>query len=253
MSAFCLYDLMDAPRIQYAKTSDGVSIAYADSGAGYPLVFVPAVPRSHVQLAWDVFAYHHQALAERFRFVRYDPRGCGLSERHPQTDFSLAAMLRDFDAVVDKLGLKQFAVWSNTYGVPVALAATAARAESVSHVVLCDGWACHSQYPETVAFRAGEAVRAIDWEVYTETFGRGLAGFDDELAGRYGAFLRACCDGPGFARANAAALAYDVRHLLPAVTAPTLVVHTLGHPRVARAGRPRSGDRPPAQRAAPQR
>ena len=31
------------PRIQYAKTSDGVSIAYATLGEGRPIVFSPRV------------------------------------------------------------------------------------------------------------------------------------------------------------------------------------------------------------------
>ncbi len=42
------------PQIQYAKTSDGVNIAYWTLGEGTPLVFMPAVPWSHVQLEWGI-------------------------------------------------------------------------------------------------------------------------------------------------------------------------------------------------------
>ena len=42
------------PRIQYAKTTDGVSIAYWTLGEGAPLVYMPEAPWSHIQLEWGV-------------------------------------------------------------------------------------------------------------------------------------------------------------------------------------------------------
>jgi hypothetical protein len=42
------------PRIQYAKTKDGVSIAFATLGDGMPLVYVPSAPYTHVQLGWQL-------------------------------------------------------------------------------------------------------------------------------------------------------------------------------------------------------
>ena len=42
------------PRIQYAKTSDGVSIAYTVFGEGLPIVHPPLLPASHLQLEWDM-------------------------------------------------------------------------------------------------------------------------------------------------------------------------------------------------------
>jgi len=41
------------PRIQYARTSDGVSIAFATAGEGPPLLSVTVPAFSHVQLGWD--------------------------------------------------------------------------------------------------------------------------------------------------------------------------------------------------------
>ena len=78
------------PRIQYAKTKDGVSIAYATLGEGMPLVSMPALPWSHIQLEWQIpeYARWMERLAENRRLVKYDGRGTGLSERNV-TDFSL--------------------------------------------------------------------------------------------------------------------------------------------------------------------
>ncbi len=86
------------PRIQYAKTSDGVSIAFCVMGDGPPLVFVPPPPFCHVQLDWDT-SFHFKGWARAFRFVWYDSRGTGLSDRDA-IDFSMDAMLRDIEAVV---------------------------------------------------------------------------------------------------------------------------------------------------------
>src|SRR4030042_185291 len=71
------------PRIQYAKTADGVSIAFWTLGEGMPLVCVPNVPWSHIQVEWQWPGYRrwYERLAEKRKLVRYDSRGCGLSDR----------------------------------------------------------------------------------------------------------------------------------------------------------------------------
>lgn len=45
---------MDRPQTRYTKTSDGVSIAYWDIGSGQPIVTVPRMPATHVELEWGV-------------------------------------------------------------------------------------------------------------------------------------------------------------------------------------------------------
>ena len=101
------------PRIQYAKTKDGVNIAFWTIGEGEPLVMIPTVPFSHVQLEWKMPAYarwyeHH---ARERQLLRYDPRGSGLSQRDVR-DFSLEAQLQDLTAVVDRAGFPRFALWA---------------------------------------------------------------------------------------------------------------------------------------------
>ena len=70
------------PQIQYAKTEDGVNIAYSTLGEGKPFVFMPA-PFSHLQLDWETpeFRIWYEQLAEERMLVRYDIRGTGLSDR----------------------------------------------------------------------------------------------------------------------------------------------------------------------------
>ncbi len=99
------------PRIQYAKTKDGVSIAYWTMGeGGTPLVYLQSIPVSHVQLE---SRYSYQGLYEKIvakrKLIRLDPRGFGMSDREVER-FSLDTWLQDLEAVVGRLGLETFAL-----------------------------------------------------------------------------------------------------------------------------------------------
>src|SRR5438045_9236011 len=105
---------MDAPRIQYAKTTDGVNIAYWTLGTGRPLVLSPSLIGSHLQLEWEVSSIRTniEYLAGHAQVVRYDPRGVGLS-RSDKLDFSAVAGALDLQAVVNRLALEDFAIITN--------------------------------------------------------------------------------------------------------------------------------------------
>ncbi len=81
------------PRIQYAQTSDGVSIAFWTLGEGMPLVHFPP-GYSHIQLEWQLPECRrwYERLAQKRKVVRADPRGFGLSERNV-VDFTLDALV----------------------------------------------------------------------------------------------------------------------------------------------------------------
>src|SRR5207247_154830 len=106
--------LMEAPRIQYAKTTDGVNIAYWTLGVGRPLILPPSLVASHLQLEWEVgpIRTNIESLAEHAQVVRYEARGVGLS-RCDELDFSPLAGSRDLQAVVDKLELHEFTIITN--------------------------------------------------------------------------------------------------------------------------------------------
>lgn len=108
------------PRIQYAKTSDGVDIAFATAGDGSPLLMLAVPPLTHVQAVWETSAHLYQPLAERLQLVWYDFRGTGLSDREA-IDFSMDAMVRDLEAVVEGAGLAGFAMFAVDAGVPIAV------------------------------------------------------------------------------------------------------------------------------------
>jgi class 3 adenylate cyclase len=216
---------MTEPQVQYARTSDGVSIAFASAGEGPPLIRMMTFGAAHVQRDWAIYPGVCQPLARVFRFIWYDFRGTGLSDRD-ETDFSMEAMLRDLEAVVDRTGLKSFALLAFMDTVPIATTYAARFPERVSHLILVDGWTNFSDFPGTPTFEAHLALREKDWTLFTETVARVLMGFDDpRLINAFGEHVRACIEPETYLAAMAATRSYDVTALLPDVKAKTLVLH----------------------------
>ena len=211
------------PRIQYAKTSDGVNIAYATEGEGPPLVLLLGPGAAHVQRGRAMFANLFE-LTQTFRLVWYDSRGTSLSDRDA-IDFSMEAMLRDLEAVVDRMGLRSFAVLAIQDPVPVAVTYAATFPDRVSHLFLIDGWTNSSDFG-TPAWEAGTALMEKDWTLFTETLARVLLGFDDphviELLGEH---IRACIEPEAFRAYDEAQRSWDAADLLAEVKAQTLVLH----------------------------
>ncbi len=215
------------PRIQYAQTADGVSIAFWTLGEGVPLVDMWASPFSHIQLEWSFpeLRRFYERLAEKRKLVRYDPRGAGLSERDV-TDLSLDSHLLDLDAVVNRLGLERFALLAVIQAGPVAIAYAARRPERVSHLVLWCGWASASDYFRSPQARALRALRDQDWELFTETLAHVTLGWAEaEEARRYAAVVRECVTPEAAQAFDRAAEGLDATDLLPQVRSPTLVLH----------------------------
>ena len=100
---------MDAPPVQYVKTSDSYDIAYAVCGEGPPLVLAPG-PVDHLGLVWRIPRRREvlEQLAARFRVVRYDGRGQGLSMRGLRGRLVLEDWALDLEAVVEANQLDHF-------------------------------------------------------------------------------------------------------------------------------------------------
>jgi len=218
---------MMEPRIQYAKTTDGVSIAFWTLGEGMPLVHLPLI-YSHIQMEWQIPECRrwYERLAEKRKLVRYDFRGSGLSERDV-TDFTLDALLLDVEAVVSRLGLEKFALLAPEHSGPAAIAYTAGHPERVSHLLLWHAYARASDWLRSPVVQAGRGLMDKDWMYYTEAQAHSLLGWSEgEPARRYAALIRESVSSE-FVQAVAipALNKVDVTSLLPQVSAPTLVLY----------------------------
>ena len=209
------------PRIQYAKTADGVSIAFWTLGEGTPLVSMPNLPWNHIQLEWQDPGWRRwcERLAERRKLVRYDARGSGLSERNV-ADYSLEAHMLDLEAVVERLGVQRFVLMGWVNSGPVAIAYAARHPEAVSHLLLWCPWGRQGARAQALRLREG-----VDWEFYTEALAHaGLGWSAGEEAHRLAAYFRECVTAEA-ARAIFRALAeFDVTAVLSQVRSPTLIL-----------------------------
>jgi len=214
------------PRIQYAQTADGVSIAFWTLGEGMPLVQMPSFPFSHIQMEWQFPEWRrwYESLAQRRMLVRYDCRGAGLSDRDV-SDFSLDAYALDLEAVVDRLGLERFVLVSPIHSGPVAIAYAARHPELVSHLILWHSWAV-THDAASPQLRALAQMRDTDWHVYSEAVAHTLLGWSEgEPAHRYAALMRESIAHETMKAALGATAEFDATAFLPQVKAPTLVLH----------------------------
>jgi pimeloyl-ACP methyl ester carboxylesterase/DNA-binding CsgD family transcriptional regulator len=224
------------PQLRFARTSDGVNIAYFSAGRGPAIVFGSniwgdanfyALPHPHTRRMTD-------ALVDLgWRVIRYDHRGLGSSQRDVE-DLSLQAKALDIAAIVDDLGLRQFALAGVDTGAATAMAYAAAHPDRVTRIAALNGWASlkgKRRQRTAATIRSVLEVAEDDWEFFTLTLAKLVTELDDpahtqELAQAFrrssnprthNALMRA--------RENT-----DLQPLLPSITMPVLVVHDTGFP-----------------------
>lgn len=221
--------------ITFCRTSDGVAIAVSACGHGPPLVKV-GTWLTHVEHDWHtpVWRPFYTHLSERFRLIHYDPRGCGLSDLDP-AEISFEGFVRDLAAVVDACGLERFSLLCFSQGAAVGCAYAAANPGRVLRMVLSGGFPLgwrkrgnaaeiatrealvtlieHGWGQDNPAFR-----RVFNTQLWPDLTSDQMKAFD-ELQ-RYSATPQSAV------RIQTATASIDVLDLLPAVTAPTLVLHS---------------------------
>jgi len=216
---------MPESQVRYTRTSDGVDIAYATRGSGRPLVQLPPIPMSQIQMAmrFEEDLAWMETLGQGGMFVRYDARGTGLSDRNV-SDLSLDAHLRDLEAVVAELE-KPVTLWGQLASGTIAVAYAARHPEDMSHLVLWSAWAYGVDALKSGPVRALLGLASADWQMFTETAAQALSGWlAGELAHRTAEFFREGTD-PEVGRAMIEAIEhFDVHEELKDVRCPTLVL-----------------------------
>jgi DNA-binding SARP family transcriptional activator/pimeloyl-ACP methyl ester carboxylesterase len=126
--------------IRFCTSPDGVRIAYAIVGEG-PVLVKTANWLSHLEYDWNSPVWRHwlKGLASKRTLVRYDERGCGLSDWNVE-DFSLDAWVLDLETVVDAIGLERFPLLGISQGASIAVAYAVRHPEKVSHLILYGGY-----------------------------------------------------------------------------------------------------------------
>jgi pimeloyl-ACP methyl ester carboxylesterase len=218
---------MEGP-IKYAKSGD-VHIAYRIFGDGpRDIVLIPGTI-SHVELLWEVPSneYLLKRLTAFARVIVFDKRGQGLSDR--VGEHTLEERIGDVRAVMDAAGSEKATIYGWSQGGAMCLTFAATYPERTSALVLYGSFA---------------SMRFEPWAVTRDQFEQFLG----QLEAHWGEGILLRLNAPSrrkdqafvqwFAKIERAAASpgsvlalmradyeIDIRHLLPTIQAPTLILH----------------------------
>lgn len=215
------------PQVQYAKTSDGVNIAFATAGTGPPLVSVRTWTASHVQLDWqqEYPGKLFEALAANRTLITFDRRGDrGVSE------LTLETLTLDLEAVVDHLGLERFALIGGAFGMMVSTIYALRHPERVSAIISVAGVMSGSAFWQSPLYRAWRAMRETDFDTYVETI-TGMSGDP-----RLNEIWRASVTPEGQKAFVDASETFDVTDLVSQLNLPVLLLYRTDSPDAADEG-----------------
>lgn len=226
-------------QIHFCKSRDGARIAYATCGSGPPLIWAQHWVH-HLNFDWDnpIWRPWLSLLSRRHTLIRYDWRGCGLSDRD-QLDFSFEKYADDLEAVVDAVGIERFALFGMAgAGGAAALRYASRHHRRVSHLILQE---CHTKgrlaggpSPALVEeARARLKVIELGWQNEASAYSQFFTALHvpDATDGQMLAYNRLLRETTSPANAIKLLRSFwetDVSQLVSQVRCPTLVIHARG-------------------------
>ena len=226
--------------IRFCTARDGVRIAYATIGDGPPLVKA-ANWLTHLEfdLHSPVWRHWMEALAAGRRLVRYDERGCGLSD-WAVTDFSFHAMVHDLETVIDALGLDQFPLLGISQGGAVSATYAVRHPEKVTHLIMYGAFARGHLKRGQITREEHDAQMSLirlgwgrDNPAYRQMFtAQFMPDAGHEQMRWFNELMRASTSAENAVTIMETFGQIDVTDLLPQVTVPTIVLHCRDDARV---------------------
>jgi pimeloyl-ACP methyl ester carboxylesterase len=223
-----------AQSISFCRTADGVNIAIATVGDG-PILVKTSNWLNHLECDWQspLWSPMLLRLAARFRLVRYDGRGSGLSDREV-ADVSPTGFARDLEAVVDHLGLQRFALFGQSQGAAAAATFAKRHPDRVSRLILYGAYAQgrnrRGSSEDTATAQTMLAMMREGWGHQDSAFMRAFSSLYLTDASRehikwFADVQRLSASGAMAARIRTACDDIDITAVLPRIKVPTLVVH----------------------------
>ncbi len=222
-------------QIQFCRTPDNVTIAYAMTGSGQPLVKA-ANWLTHLDHDWHSPVWRHWLidLSRRHLLVRYDERGCGLSDwKIP--DPGLEDWVHDLETVVDAAGLETFDLLGISQGGAVAVVYAARHPERINRLVLygtyAQGRLARATSPDDDSMhRLQVELARLGWgrddpafrQVFTSQF---MPDGSRELWDHFNDLQRMTTSPENAAKILSTFGGIDVRSEAGRISAPTLVMH----------------------------
>lgn len=211
---------MDAPVVRYVTTPDGMQIAYAIAGEGEQAVLHLPFHHNHVLSRWSGPSWF-RGMAEHFRVVHYDSRGQGMSTRDLAEDPTIDDYRCDLDTVLDATGLEKFALVAYGGFGHIALRYAVENPDRVTGLVLICSCASFRAWTRSAFLDVAEE----NWDLFLELQTRK---FPSEFQPRLIEWLKGMSSQSDYVRLVRCFLTgSDVSDLLPLVSIPTLLLHSL--------------------------
>jgi pimeloyl-ACP methyl ester carboxylesterase/DNA-binding CsgD family transcriptional regulator len=226
-------------KIRFCTANDGVTLAYATSGDGPPIVRV-ANWLTHLDLDWKgpLWSHWFREFSKHHTLIRFDQRGAGLSDRSVG-ELTMDAWVRDLETIVDDAGLDRFPILGFCQGGAIALAFAVQHPERVIHLILFDSYSRGDLVDGTPPQRIKEtkALTSMietgwgrdDTDVFRRVFSGLLIPEGSEKVHRWLAELQRQASSPAMAaRLWEAYNMIDVEQYAKEVSTPTLIFHVKG-------------------------
>jgi pimeloyl-ACP methyl ester carboxylesterase len=222
------------PQTRYAK-SGNVNIAYQVLGKGPPdLVFVPGWV-SNIDMFWEQpdFARFLSRLASFSRLILFDKRGTGLSDRVVDMP-SLEIRMDDVRAVMDAAGSERAALYGFSEGGPMCALFAATYPTRTLALIMSGSYARKTMAPdypwgpteEQFLASIDKAEREWGGPVVIDERAPSMS-VDEGFRQWWGRFARASASPAAAAMVQRMNAQIDIRHLLPAIHVPTLILHSV--------------------------
>ena len=222
-------------RIRFCLAPDGVRIAFATSGTGPPLVKVSNW-LTHLEFDWQSPVWRHwlRELGRDHTLIRYDQRGCGLSD-WAVDELSSDLWVKDLETVVDAAGLQRFPLFAMSQGGPLAVRYTALHPDRVSGLILLGTFARGrllraGTQEQREEFETVTTLMRIGWgrdnpafrQLFTSLF---IPGGTPEQVRWFNDLMRISTSPENAVRFRRINSMHDVRDLARSLHVPTLVLH----------------------------
>ena len=227
--------------VRFCTAPDGVQLAWEKIGRGAPVVRA-AYWLTHIEHDWRSIIWRPwlEEFARRATLVRYDQRGCGLSDRDV-AEISFDAWLQDLEAVVDAAGLARFTLLGMSQGAAISVAYALRHPERVARMVIYGGFVKGRRRRGTPeqdeeADLQERAIR-LGWgrenpafrQIFTSQF---MANASPEQLAAWDEMQRLSCTPETAERIVKLTHMIDVAPLLPQLRVPTLVMHSTHDARI---------------------
>jgi len=222
-------------RIRYLHTSDGVRLAWAEAGEG-PLMLKASNWLTHLEYDWESPVWRHwiHFLAEHFCLVRFDERGCGMTDWDVE-DHSHDRRVQDLEEMADTVAPDgRMILLGISQGAAVCIDYAVRHPDRVSHLVLYGGYsrgvARRDNPKDARVYTAIIELARLGWgtenpafrQIFTSRF---IPGGSDEQLGWFNELCRKTTSPETAARLLEVRSQIEVTRLLPRVRTPTLVLH----------------------------